>query len=158
MGRIVVDADACPAREIIYRVARDAGVKVILLFSPAHDISAPPGVETRRVDAVPQAVDIAIANLAAPGDIVITQDWGLAAVCMGRGAAAISPTGHVYDPAHCEFLLELRHGLSQYRRGGGRSKGPRPRLGADDARLEKNLRRLIDTVGPCSPETGINAP
>lgn len=143
MTRIIVDADACPGKEIIYRVAQSAGTKVILVFSLAHSISAPPDVELRQVDSVPQAADIAVSNLAGPGDVVITQDWGLAALCMGRGAAALSPTGHIYDAEHSEFLLEYRHGLAQFRRSGGRQRGPRPRAGEDDKRLEDNLRRLL---------------
>ncbi len=87
----------------------------------------------------PQATDLALANRARPGDVVVTQDWGLAALVLGRGCRAVSPGGYTYRPETIGFLLEEREIKARYRRGGGRTKGPRPRGAGDEARFERAL-------------------
>ena len=72
-------------------------------------------------------------------------DWGLAAV-LGKGAAALSPTGRVYQKETIDFLLEERNMKAKYRRGGGRTRGPKKRTTADDHRFEQNLYRLLQSL------------
>lgn len=151
MVKVIVDADACPSKDIIFRVSRECGARVVLVSSLAHVMTAPPDVEIRQTDSTPQAVDLVVANMARPGDVVVTQDWGLAAVCLGRGAAALAPTGQIYDPDNMGFMLEIRHDLARFRRGGGRQKGPRPRTTEDDIRLEAGLRRLLGGSAGAGP-------
>jgi len=91
----------------------------------------------------PQAADIAVANRARPGDVVVTQDWGLAALVLGRGCRAISPAGHTYRPETIDMLLEERHVKARVRRSGGRTRGPRPRTAEDEARFEKAFSRAL---------------
>ncbi len=86
-----------------------------------------------------EATDIAVANRARRGDVVITQDWGLAALVLGRGCRAISPTGRVYRPETIDLLLEERHLKAKFRRGGGRTRGPRARTTEDETRFERAL-------------------
>lgn len=143
MVKVIVDADACPSKDIIFRVSREYGAKVVLVSSLAHVMTAPPDVEIRQTDSTPQAVDLVVANMARSGDVVVTQDWGLAAICLGRGALVLAPTGQIYDSGNMAFMLEIRHDLARFRRGGGRQKGPRPRTTEDDSRLEAGLRRLL---------------
>src|SRR3972149_4016224 len=94
---IFVDADACPVREIIYKEAQTRGVRVTMVVSMAHEIRAQKGVDVLRVDSAFQAVDIAIINRAASGDIVVTSDFGLASIVLGKGAKVISPSGRSYS-------------------------------------------------------------
>jgi hypothetical protein len=86
-----------------------------------------------------EATDLAVANRARRGDVVVTQDWGLAALVLGRGCRAISPTGRVYRPDTIDLLLEERHLKAKFRRGGGRTRGPRARTTEDEARFERAL-------------------
>ncbi|MEW5950247.1 MAG: DUF188 domain-containing protein, partial [Thermodesulfobacteriota bacterium] len=91
----------------------------------------------------PQETDIAVANAAHSGDIVVTQDWGLASIVLGKGASAISPVGRIYKPETIAFLLEERELKARLRRGGVRTKGPAKRTPEDDQRFEANLRKLL---------------
>lgn len=90
-----------------------------------------------------QAADIAIANLTQPGDIVITQDWGLAALILGKRARAISPRGRIYSAGQIDLLLEERNILAKYRNSGGRTKGPSKHSKVNDRLFESNLLKLL---------------
>ncbi len=90
-----------------------------------------------------QATDIAIANLTQAGDIVITQDWGLAALILGKKAHAISPRGRIYSSDQIDLLLEERNLLAKFRNSGGRTKGPSKHSKDDDQIFEANLVKLL---------------
>ena len=85
-------------------------------------------------------------NLSARGDLVVTQDWGLAAMVLGKGAAALSPTGRVFRKETIDFLLEERNLKAKHRRSGGRTRGPKKRTAEDDTRFKKNLYRLLQSL------------
>ncbi|MBI5039552.1 MAG: YaiI/YqxD family protein [Nitrospirae bacterium] len=142
--QIFVDADACPVREIIYKEAQTRGVHVTMVVSMAHEIRAQEGMDVLRVDSAFQAVDIAIINRAASGDIVVTSDFGLASISLGKGAKVISPSGRIYSEQSIDTLLEKRHAAARQRRGGGRVKGPKARKRVDDETFRENLIRLIE--------------
>jgi len=145
--KIVVDADACPVKGIIVETARKKTIPVVMALSLAHDTGFPADVTVIRVDSIPQAVDIAIMNVVRPADIVVTQDIGLAAAVLGRGARALSPRGLQYNEGNINSLLLERHVHAKVRRGGGRMKGPRAHTGEDDDRFRVSLERLIDSNG-----------
>jgi hypothetical protein len=140
--KIVVDADACPAN--VLRICREAAQKRdIPLWTVAsfnHNIESEGHIV---VGDDPQETDIAVANAAQAGDIVVTQDWGLAALVLGKGASAISPNGKIYRPETIPFLLEERELKARLRRGGVRSKGPAKRTSAADRRFAANLKKLL---------------
>jgi len=91
----------------------------------------------------PQEADIKIINLTEEKDIVVTQDWGLAAVVLGKGAKCLSPAGREFSSDRIEFLLEEREIKSKLRRSGGRTKGPKKRTSEDDRRFEACLKRIL---------------
>lgn len=142
--RIYVDADACPVREIVYQEARSRGVPVTMVISMAQEISPAEGMEVIRVDSSFQAVDMAIINRADTGDIVVTSDFGLASIVLGKGAGGISPSGRIFSERSIDTLLEKRHTAARQRRGGWRVKGPRTRKRGDDESFRKNLVKLIE--------------
>jgi len=142
--QIFVDADACPVREIIYKEAQTRGVHVTMVVSMAHEIRAQEGMDVLRVDSAFQAVDIAIINRAASGDIVVTSDFGLASISLGKGAKVMSPSGRIYSEQSIDTLLEKRHAAARQRRGGGRVKGPKARKRIDDETFRGNLIKLIE--------------
>ena len=126
MGKIIVDADACPVKREIIETARRFNVPVVMVASYAHRISQEDGVDIVQTDMSDQSVDLAIANRLHAGDIVITQDFGLAALALGKGADAISNRGQLYSDQDIDYLLQRRHEHGRIRRGGGRHKGPKP--------------------------------
>lgn len=149
--QVIVDADACPrgAMDVLRRLRREYGYRLVTVASFHHHIggTGEEGVEHVTVGDAPDEADLAVVNRARPGDIVVTQDWGLAALVLGKGARCLSPTGHVYTKQRIDFQLEERHLKAKHRRAGGRTKGPRARTAADDERFERALRRLLEGEG-----------
>ncbi|MGE5598030.1 MAG: YaiI/YqxD family protein [Bacteroidota bacterium] len=140
--KVIVDADACPRQvlEIIRRLQAAHGYELRTVSSFSHRHEDPGHI---YVGDDPQAADLAVANLAAAGDIVITQDWGLAAMVLGKGAHALAPDGRVFRPETISFLLEERNLKARHRRGGGRTKGPAARTREDDRRFAEAFAHLI---------------
>ncbi|MEW6523982.1 MAG: DUF188 domain-containing protein [Bacillota bacterium] len=143
---LLVDADACPRAclDIARTLARAHGWPVVTVSSFHHDLAGLAGVQHVAVSDEPEATDLALANRVRPGDIVVTQDYGLAALALGKRAAALSPGGRVYTAGNIDFLLAERHIKAKYRRGGGRTRGPAARTGVDDARFQHALQRLLE--------------
>lgn len=140
--KIIVDADACPKNvlQICSQTAREFTVPLHTVASFNHNIVSD---HHTTVGNGPQETDLAVVNMTAGGDIVVTQDWGLAALALGKGAAAISPGGRIFKQDTIDFLLEEREVKARLRRGGGRTRGPRKRTAQNDGRFAAGLRRLI---------------
>lgn len=141
--KIIVDADATPknALDICRRAAKEFSVPLVTVASFNHRIESDQHVV---VGNAPQEADMQVVNLTARGDIVVTQDWGLAAMVLGKGASALSPTGRVFREETIDFLLEERELKARFRRGGGRTKGPKKRTAEDDENFKRSLYRLLE--------------
>jgi len=137
--RILVDADACPVKQII---REEAGALPVLWFATLDHEQAD-GVDWVRVAKGPDAVDHAIFGAARRGDVVVTQDYGLASLCLGRGARAIHPDGRVYTGETMPLLLEERYASARARRAGTRTRGPRPRRAEDDRAFRTAFQGLL---------------
>jgi hypothetical protein len=109
-------------------------------------MTADSGVKIIQVDAEAQAVDLEIIRLVESGDVVVTQDFGLAAVVLSRGGRCLSPWGKEYSNQNIDGLLAQRHLDQRHRRGGGRIKGPSAYKVEDRQRFEGTLRRTIDAL------------
>ncbi len=140
--RILVDADACPVKRII---REEAGPLPVLWFSTVDHEQADAAAWI-RVAKGSDAVDHAIFSALRWGDVVVTQDYGLASLCLGRGARAIHPDGRVYTAATMPLLLEERYASARARRAGIRTRGPRPRHTEDDRAFRAALRDLLHAV------------
>ena len=139
--QILVDGDACPVVQEVLGIAREFKAPVKVLSSLNH--YSEDSVETVFVDNGFQSVDIKIANMVGEQDIVVTDDYGLAALCIGRGAAVITSRGIVLDESSIQEVLFKRYLGAKIRRGGGRTKGPRS-LSQDDRKLfAKKLQELV---------------
>jgi uncharacterized protein YaiI (UPF0178 family) len=125
-SKIVVDADACPVKAEIIKAAGQFGAQVLMVASFDHRLSESPGVTVVQVDRSDQSVDLYIANHLRAGDILVTQDFGLAAIGLGKRAIALSNRGQTYTESTIDFLLERRHESAKQRRNGKHSKGPKP--------------------------------
>jgi len=142
--KILVDADSCPVKDSIYKVAQDLDIPVLLVASTSHRIyDESDKVRTITVDNVPQAADIALANNVAAGDILVTGDYGLAAVALSKQATPLSPRGFIFTDRNIESLLLQKHIEAKIRMAGGRTNGPRAFTVADTHRFEKTLRKLV---------------
>lgn len=140
---IIVDGDACPVKTEIIEIARAHDIHVVLVASLAHAMPEGSGIEIVRVDAEPQAADIAIVNRARAEDVVVTGDFGLACMVLGRKARVIDFRGGTYSDRNIDTLMERRHAMARQRRGGGRHKGPRPFTAEDRATFRATLERLL---------------
>lgn len=100
--------------------------------------------EVILVDQGFQMVDIRIANECEKGDIIITQDYGVASMVLGKGCYAISPKGMIYDNNNIDELLMQKHISSKIRRGGGRVANHKKRTQKDENKLVNNLLELIN--------------
>jgi uncharacterized protein YaiI (UPF0178 family) len=140
--QIFVDADACPVKNIIVRVARENNLPVTMIIDSSHEL----GDQYSTVITVEKAkdsVDLALINLVKAGDIVVTQDYGLAALVLGKSAKAINQNGLVFSNENIDQLLMDRHVGQKIRRGGGRTKGPSKRTRQDDEQFEKAFQQII---------------
>lgn len=126
--RIIVDADACPVKDIIIQEAKEKHLPVILVSSISHHstVELPNHVETIYVDSGSDAADYKIIQIAKDGDIVITQDYGLASLLLPKGCTVIHHNGFQYTNDNIDEMLHRRHVSSAIRRSGGRTKGPKP--------------------------------
>lgn len=140
--RIIVDADACPGRDIIENVGKKYELQVIMYCDLNHVLNSDYS-DIKYVDSGFQSVDMTIANEAKSGDIIVTQDFGVAAMVLGKKAYAISPKGYIYDDQNIDRLLFERHISQKVRKSGGKTSNPKKRSKEDDERLQSNLLRLV---------------
>lgn len=143
--KILVDADACPGRNTIEQVAKEQGVEVIMICDLNHRLESSYS-QVIYVDSGFQSVDMHLINKTSKNDIVVTQDFGVAAMALGKGAAAIGPKGYIYSDDNIERLLFERHISQKVRRGGGRTATIKKRTKEDEERLYKNLKLLISAA------------
>ncbi|MCL2224246.1 MAG: YaiI/YqxD family protein [Defluviitaleaceae bacterium] len=141
--KILVDADACPVKQIIVRLAKKHKIPVTMLMDTAHALND--GYSTViTVDQQADSVDYALMGLLSREDIVVTQDYGLAAMVIGKGAKAVNQNGLVFTNENMDRLLMERHVGQKIRRSGGRTKGPSKRTKDDDARFEAVFESLLN--------------
>lgn len=147
MFTVYVDADACPVVRIIERVSKDAGVPVELICDTNHVLTSDYS-RVRVIGAGADAVDFALINLLKAGDVVVTQDYGVAALALGKKAHAIHQSGKIFSDDNIEGLLMDRHLAKKARMGKGKHhlKGPKKRTEEDDLHFERAFRSLITSI------------
>jgi uncharacterized protein len=143
--KIYVDADACPVKDIIISEGTKATIPVILVTSFSHFSSAeqPPGVETIYVDSGADAADYRIMKLAAKGDIIVTQDYGLASLGLAKGCTVLHHTGYTYTNDNIDQLLQTRYLSAMARKGGKRTKGPKPFTAEDKEKFKELFKSAL---------------
>ncbi len=141
--RIYVDADACPVKDEVYRVAARYGLKSFVVSNSFLQVPASPLVERVIVDAGPDVADDWIAERAAPGDVVVTNDIPLADRVLKAGAAAIRPNGTPFTRDSIGSALAQRAILEHIRSTGEITGGPKPFDRADRSRFLQALDQAI---------------
>ena len=137
-----IDADACPVVNIAIRVAGKHQVPVTLVCDDAHWMQRE-GAKTITVSRGADSADLVLVNLLCAGDVVVTQDYGLAALCLARGAVPLDQNGRIYTNDNIDYLLGMRHVAAKVRRGGGRLKGPPKRSREQDEWFEQALDKVL---------------
>ncbi len=144
--RILVDGDGCPVVDIAVALAKQHHLPCLLLCDTSH-ILEKDGTTTLTFSKGTDSVDFALVNLAQPGDIVVTQDYGLAAMCLARSTVVLSQDGMEYTSDNMDALLLQRHTAKKIRSAGGRLKGPPKRKPEQDIAFRNKLSELIVAAG-----------
>ncbi len=143
--KIFIDADGCPVVDITVRTAKKYSLGCIIICDTAHEFKKD-GAETIVVEKGADSVDFKLVNLVKAGDIVVTQDYGLAAMCLARKAVPLSQNGLVFTDKNIEELLFSRYVSKKIRNAGGRLKGPSKRTPEQDKRFVEALEKLIENT------------
>lgn len=141
--KILIDADGCPVVDITIAIAKKYKLKCIILCDTSH-IFERPYAKTITVSKGADSVDFKIVNLLSADDIVVTQDYGLAAMCLARKAQVIRQDGLVYTPFNIDALLASRYECKKIRNAGGRIKGNSKRRPEEDEFFRNSLIKLCE--------------
>ena len=142
--QILVDADACPVVGIVEKIASEYKIPVVLLCDTNH-VLASDYSEVIVVGAGADAVDYKLISICRKGDIVVSQDYGVAAMALGKGAYAIHQSGKWYTNDNINQMLMERHLAKKERRSTAKHhmKGPGKRTREDDARFAESFEKLV---------------
>lgn len=146
--KILVDADACPVKEIVVNIAKKYNVEVWMFVDTSHILKSD-YAKIFTVDKANDSVDIHLANQTCKGDVVVTQDYGVAALILGKGAKGINQNGLIFTNENIDRLLFERHIGKKVRRSGQRTKGPVKRNSENDRIFEEEFEKLIKNSHNC---------
>lgn len=140
--KIFIDADGCPVVDITVAIAKKNSIGCFIICDTSHEFSKD-GAETVVVEKGADSVDFRLVNLVSEGDIVVTQDYGLAAMCLARKAVPLSQNGLIFTDKNIDELLFSRYVSKKIRNAGGRLKGPSKRTDEQDKHFVEALQKLI---------------
>lgn len=142
--QIYIDADACPVVHIVEKVAERYGIAVTLLCDTNHILNSDYS-EVIVVGAGADAVDYKLISICHKGDIVVSQDYGVAAMALGKGAYAIHQSGKWYTNDNIDQMLMERHLNKKARRTSHKNhlKNPRKRTEEDDERFQQSFEKMV---------------
>lgn len=140
--KIFIDADGCPVVDIALRTAKKFGIECTLICDTAHSLQRD-GAAAIIVDKGADSADFRLVNLVGEGDIAVTQDYGLAAMCLSKRATVLNQDGRLYTEENISGLLEFRAVSAKIRRSGGRTKGFSKRTAQQDKDFESTLTELL---------------
>ncbi len=141
--KILVDADACPVKSIIVDFARNYKMNVMMFVDVNHEINDGYS-EVVVVDQGRDSVDFKLIAKVCPGDIVVTQDYGVAAIALSKKAMVIHQSGLIYTKYNIENLLNERYYSQKTRHMGMRSKRPSKRTKEEDDNFAISLKKIIE--------------
>ncbi|SER70108.1 DUF188 domain-containing protein [Salipaludibacillus aurantiacus] len=144
-NKIFVDGDGCPVTSEILSSATAYDINVVFVSSYAHSRKKafPPNVKEVVTDPDREAVDMVISNQVAPGDIVVTQDLGLAGLLLAKQVTVLTPRGTRVSDLEIDFLLDRRHADAKRRRAGKKTKGPKKMLKEDREFFQVELEKIL---------------
>ena len=139
---VLIDADGCPVTDIAIRLCREFHIPCLILCDTAHEFHRD-GAQTLVFDKGADSVDYAIANRVCKNDLVITQDYGLASMCLGKNVRVLHQDGWEYTLDNISGLMEQRHVAKKHRMAGGRIKGPSKRTRQQDLAFAQALQQIF---------------
>lgn len=142
--KLLIDADACPVVDIALKAAKENGVDECILLCDTSHLIERDGVKTIVVSKGADSADFALVNLVEKGDIVVTQDYGLAAMCLAKKANVLNQNGLIFSDYNIGSLLEQRHLSKRIRMAGGRTKGPSKRTKEQDEAFVLSLNKIFE--------------
>lgn len=140
--RVLIDADACPVVDIAVSLCKNMNTECILICDTTHRIQRD-GAETIVIDKGTDSADFALVNRVEKGDLVITQDYGLASMCLARHARVLHQDGWEYTADNIQALLWQRYETRKYREAGNRTKGPRKRTQSLNIAFQNALQTIL---------------
>ena len=143
--KIYIDADGCPVVKNTIKIAKQFSIPCVIICDTSHRIELD-GAETIVVSQGADSVDFRLVNMIHKGDIVVTQDYGLAAMCLGKNAIAIHQDGKQYTNDNISGLLEFRAIGKKISRSGGRTKGMPKRTEQQNIDFEKALSDILKSI------------
>lgn len=151
MVQLLIDADACPVVDLALFISSQYEIKPILFCDTSHRIERENAI-TIIVPKGPDSVDFKLVNTLSKGDIVITGDYGLAAMCIAKGAYVIDSNGRELTSDNIDQLLTFRYESAKFRRAGGRVKGPKKRTQENNISFEKKFRQICERANQTKKE------
>lgn len=144
---VIIDADACPVVGIAVEESKKRNIPVVCVCDTSHVVSEE-YAESIIVDKGRDSTDIAVVNLCKDGDIVITQDYGVASMALAKKSKCINQNGLCYTENNIDSLMAMRHIASTERRKSSKHhlKGPKKRTYEDDENFRRAFVRLLDTI------------
>ena len=143
--KVLIDADGCPVVDVTIRLCEKYKIPCLILCDTAH-VFHREGVQTLTFDKGADSVDYALVNRVSSGDLVITQDYGLASMCLARSARILHQDGWEYTRDNIDALLLVRHETRKHRAAGGRFKGPKKRTPQQNQQFAATLDALLHTA------------
>lgn len=140
--KILIDADGCPVVWLTVSVAKEYAVEAVIFCDTSHELRED-GVKTVTVDKGADSADFAIVNCVESGDLVVTQDYGLAAMVLSKKGRALTQNGLEITPFNIDSLLASRYAAKKARMSKKHLKGPPKRTAEQDKAFEQTLRRIL---------------
>ncbi|WP_432662388.1 YaiI/YqxD family protein [Wukongibacter baidiensis] len=143
--KILVDADGCPVKSIIVKIAKEYQLPVVMFSDTSHIIDD----GYSKVIVVGKgynSADFALINHVDKDDIIITQDYGVATMVLSKGAHAINQNGLIYTNDNMDRLLFQRYLSQKVRKAGGKTSNPKKRKKEDNERFESSFKNLIESA------------
>ena len=144
-NKLLIDADACPVIDIAMKISCQYEIETFLFCDTSHRIERENAI-TIVVPKGPDSVDFKLVNAVSKNDIVITQDYGLAAMCLAKGAYVVDQNGREMNSENIDQLLSFRFESAKFRRSGGRTKGPKKRTKENNLAFEMKFRQICERV------------
>lgn len=140
--KILVDADGCPVVKETISIAKEHGTEVTLFCDTSHIMSSD-YAEVITVSKGADSVDFFLVNRVSDGDIVVTQDYGLAAMVLSKGGRPITQNGMIIDDKNLSMLLTTRYESKKARMAGAHLKGPKKRTVDNDKAFSSALKSML---------------
>ncbi|MBE6903416.1 MAG: YaiI/YqxD family protein [Ruminococcaceae bacterium] len=144
--KILIDADGCPVVDIAVDIAVKNNIECIIICDTSHFFEKK-GAKTITVSKGADSTDFFLVNIISSEDIAVTQDYGLAAMCLAKKATVLNQDGMIYDNSNIDSLLMSRHISKKIRNAGGKLKGPSKRKPEQNLFFARKLEEILKDKG-----------